>query len=88
MPNDGNPAGCKFDGINTDEATCGEQLGHAKALHAEACLSLPCVRKGAARNQLLTETLKASSKVSLARGVSILKDLGLWSGRKMEDRRD
>ena len=75
-------------GINTDEATCAAQLGQAKALWAEAATSLPCVRKVTERNKLLTETLKANSKVSLAKGISILKDLGLWSGKKMEDRRD
>lgn len=75
-------------GINTDEATCAAQLGEAKALWAEAATSLPCVRKVSERNKLLAETIKATSAVSLARGVTILKDLGLWSGKKMEDRRD
>lgn len=64
------------------------QLGEAKSLLAHAALSLPCVRQVGDRNRLLGETLKAINKTSIAKGISILKDLGLWKpDRPITDRR-
>lgn len=63
-------------------------LGEAKSLHADACISLPCVRAAVKQNRLLEEGLTKISKVSLKKGIDILKDLGLWKPTVVTDRRD
>jgi citrate synthase len=74
--------------ISGDERTIAAQLGEAKSLLAYAALSLPCVREAGNKNKILDETLRAINKVSVAKGISILKDLGLWNpARPITDRR-